>query len=175
MKKIIKLLIFNFMIFGITFVSNAQTTADSALVTFKVDMSNVSSVFSTPEVNGTFNNWCGNCWPMSDSNGDDIWEVSVMVLKNTTHEFKFSADGFNIQESLFSGDACTVTNWGYTNRSLDISADTILDVVCWESCGPCGSTGTSAYNVTFKVDMNGVNGFTIPEVNGEFNSWCGNC
>ena len=31
-------------------------------VTFQVDMSSVDPVtFTTPEVNGTFNGWCGNC------------------------------------------------------------------------------------------------------------------
>ncbi|MBT7624062.1 MAG: hypothetical protein HN595_05985, partial [Flavobacteriaceae bacterium] len=94
------------MILSIVFVSKAQTPIDSATVTFQVDMSSVSLGFTTPEVNGTFNNWCGSCWAMSDSNGDDVWEVSGKVLKNTAHEFKFSADGFNIQESLFAGDPC---------------------------------------------------------------------
>ena len=103
MKKIITLFMLNLMIFSFVFVSKAQSAADSALVTFQVDMSTVSSGYATPEVNGSFNSWCGNCWPMSDVNGDDIWEVSVMVLKNTAHEFKFSADNWAIQESLFSG------------------------------------------------------------------------
>jgi len=174
MKKITKLLIFNLMIFSVVFVAKAQTAADSATVTFQVDMSSVSSGFTTPEVNGTFNNWCGACWSMSDSNGDNIWEVSAKVLKNTAHEFKFSADGFSIEESLFSGDPCTVTNFGYTNRTLNVSGDTTLGVVCWESCSSCNSA-PSSYNVTFQVDMNGVSGFTTPEVNGTFNGWCGNC
>ena len=31
-------------------------------VTFQVDMSSVPFTFSLPEVNGTFNGWCGDCW-----------------------------------------------------------------------------------------------------------------
>jgi len=154
--------------------ASAQTSTDSATVTFQVDMNSVTSAFTTPEVNGSFNNWCGNCWAMSDSDGDNIWDVSGKVLKNTAHEFKFSADGWGIQESLFSGSSCTVTNFGYTNRVLNVSGVTTLGVVCWESCDPCGGA-PSAYNVTFQVDMNGVSGFTTPEVNGTFNGWCGNC
>ena len=147
---------------------------DYALVTFQVDMSNVTSSFSIPEVNGTFNNWCGNCWAMSVANNDYIWVITGKVLKNTIFEFKFAADNWNIQENLFSGDPCVVSNFGFTNRTLNVSSDTVLPVVCWESCGPCGS-GTSAYNVTFQLDMNGVSGFTTPEVNGTFNNWCGSC
>ena len=172
MKNLRKLLAYCFFVFAFSSHSFSQTVADSALVTFQVDMNTVTSSFITPEVNGTFNNWCGDCWSMTDSNNDNVWEISGMVLKNTPLEFKFSADGWGIQENLFPGDPCTVTAWGYTNRTLNVSNDTTLDVVCWESCGPCGGA-PSAYNVTFQVDMNGVSGFTIPEVNGTFNNWCG--
>ena len=174
MKKFTKLLICSFLTLCFGMSASAQTSTDSATVTFQVDMNSVTSAFTTPEVNGSFNNWCGNCWAMSDSDGDNIWDVSGKVLKNTAHEFKFSADGWGIQESLFSGSSCTVTNFGYTNRVLNVSGDTTLGVVCWESCDPCGGA-PSAYNVTFQVDMNGVSGFTTPEVNGTFNGWCGNC
>ena len=103
MKKITKLLICSLLLSCFAFVSNAQT--DSATVTFQIDMNSVTAAFTTPEVNGTFNNWCGNCWAMSDPDGDNIWDVSGKVLKNTAHEFKFSADGWGIQESLFSGSS----------------------------------------------------------------------
>ena len=174
MKKIIKLLLCNLLISCFVFSANAQTAADSATVTFQVDMSNVTAPFTTPEVNGTFNNWCGSCWPMTDINGDNIWNLSARVKKDTAYQFKFSADGWAIQENLFPGDPCTVTAWGNTNRTLNVSGDTTLPVVCWASCGPCAN-GPSAYNVTFQVDMSGVSGFTTPEVNGTFNQWCGNC
>jgi len=153
--------------------SFAQNTAQ---VTFQVDMNTVdSTLFSTPEVNGTFNSWCGNCWAMSDSNSDNIWDIVGTIDVNTDYEFKFSADGWGIQENLLPGSPCTVTNFGFTNRLLNVSGDTILPVVCWESCSDC-SSGPSAYNVTFKVDMRNVTDtYTTPEVNGDFNGWCGNC
>jgi hypothetical protein len=144
-------------------------------VTFQVDMSTVdSSTFTTPEVNGDFNGWCGSCASMTDANGDNIWDITV-DLANGSYEFKYSADNWGIQESLLPGSPCTVTNFGFTNRILTISGDTTLPIVCWESCDDC-SAGPSAYNVTFEVDMRGVSSsYTTPEVNGEFNSWCGNC
>ena len=82
-KKTIKLLFLNLLIFGFVSELYAQTSSDSATVTFQVDMSTFSGVFTAPEVNGTFNNWCGNCWAMSDVNNDNIWEISGKVLKNT--------------------------------------------------------------------------------------------
>ena len=144
-------------------------------VTFQVDMNNVDpTTFTTPEVNGTFNGWCGNCNPMSDADGDNIWDITI-DLANGSYEFKFSADNWGIQENLLSGSWCTMTNWGFTNRTLNVSGDTTLSVVCWESCSSC-SSGPSAYDVTFELDMRGVTQpFTTPEVNGIFNGWCGNC
>ena len=142
-------------------------------ITFIVDMREVTVPFTIPEVNGTFNAWCGNCASMTDINNDSIWEI-IIPLTIGNYEYKFSADNWNIQENLLSGLPCTITNFGYTNRILNVSGNTTLGVVCWESCDPCGS-GPSAYNVTFQVDMTGVSGFTTPEVNGTFNGWCGNC
>ena len=69
-------------------------------VTFRVDMSNVTG-FTTPEVNGTFNNWCGSCAPMSDVNNDQIWELTI-PLNAGTYEYKFSYDNFAGQEQFSS-------------------------------------------------------------------------
>ena len=68
-------------------------------ITFQVDMSQVLDNFNTPELNGTFNGWCGNCNPMSDSNGDEIWQVSLDLNHGDTIEYKFSADNWAIQET----------------------------------------------------------------------------
>jgi 1,4-alpha-glucan branching enzyme len=141
-------------------------------VTFRVDMSNVTG-FTTPEVNGTFNGWCGNCFPMSDADGDNIWEATTMVEAGN-YVFKYAYDNWVGQEYLTEGMSCTATEAGYTNRTLTVDGDIILPVVCWESCVDCSVTPPS-YNVTFQVDMTNVTGFTTPEVNGSFNNWCGNC
>ena len=162
-----KIMLFIFVLCFST-MGNAQTYN----VTFQVDMT-LQSGFTTPEVNGTFNNWCGACFPMTDANGDGIWEATT-ALAAGTYEYKFAADNWTIQENLVPGSACTVTNSGYTNRSLVISSDMTIPVVCWGSCVSCALT-PNFYNVTFQLDMNGQTGFTTPEVNGTFNGWCGNC
>lgn len=104
-------------------------------VTFRVDMSQVTDAFTTPEVNGEFNGWCGNCAPMTEV-GAGVWELTIS-LEEGSYEYKFSADNWTIQEELTSGDACTVTNDGFTNRFIEVSADTVLDAVCWGSCEAC--------------------------------------
>jgi len=147
-------------------------TASAFNVTFRVDMTQQTD-FITPEVNGSFNNWCGNCFQMTDADGDNIWEATTDLAAGT-YEYKFSADNWGTQETLLQGSACTVTNFGFTNRTLAVSADVVLPVVCWSSCTDCASS-PNIYTVEFQVDMNGVTGFTTPEVNGTFNGWCGNC
>ena len=108
----------------------------------------VGPPFQTPELNGTFNGWCGSCAAMSDPDGDNVWDVTI-DLASGNYEFKFSADAWGIQETLLPGSWCTQTNFGYTNRTLTVSEDTTLPVVCWESCDPC-SSGPASYNVTFQ-------------------------
>ncbi|MAO33152.1 MAG: hypothetical protein CMD03_00135, partial [Flavobacteriales bacterium] len=151
-------------------------------VTFQLDLRGQTTInYTTPEVNGVFNSWCGNCAQMTDLNNDSIWEITIPILEGIGpvigapgYEYKFSADNWNIQETLFSGDLCTYTAFGFTNRYLHVTKDTVLDPVCWGSCVDCYAP-QSAYNVTFRLDMNNATNFTIPEINGEFNNWCGNC
>ena len=145
---------------------------------FQVDMndimSNVDSVFTTPEVNGTFNSWCGNCNPMTDVDGDGIWSTTITLMEGD-YDYKFSHDNWSGQEPLVAGSSCTMTGGGYTNRTMSLTQDTVLALVCYGSCTPCGQS-SGPYNVTFAVDMSEVAfTYTTPEVNADFNLFCGSC
>ena len=61
-------------------ISNTNIMVDTVDVTFKLNMTNVTDPFTTPELNGTFNSWCGNCNPMSSPLQNDIWEVTLPLL-----------------------------------------------------------------------------------------------
>jgi hypothetical protein len=116
--------------------SGQPTTAN---ITFRVDMNNVSTAFTTPEINGTFNNWCGSCASMTDADNDDIWQITINMAIGDTIEYKFSHDNWAGQESLDSTGSCTNNNGQFTNRKLVIPAgDTTLAAVCWGFCEPCG-------------------------------------
>ena len=141
-------------------------------VTFRVDLSNING-FTTPTVNGIFNGWSGTANPLSDTDADGIWEA-VVYLPDGTYEYKFAYDNWTGEETLIPGSSCTVTNSGYTNRRIVVSADAVLPVVCWNSCSTCAAA-LLPKNVTFKVDMQNVTGFTTANVNGSFNGWCGSC
>jgi hypothetical protein len=101
-------------------------------------MSQVIDPFVAPELNGTFNGWCGNCDQMSDADGDSIWDVNIQLNAGSIVEYKFSADSWGVQEMLDPSFVCTNGDSVYTNRVLNVpSSDTILGVVCWGSCEPC--------------------------------------
>ncbi|MFM7730509.1 MAG: hypothetical protein ACKO6L_05690, partial [Flavobacteriales bacterium] len=159
-----------FLLFALLFCVGLSAVAFN--VTFRVDMNNVSG-YNTPEVNGTFNNWCGNCFQMTDVDGDNIWEATTSLAAGT-YQYKFSYDNWAGQETLLQGSSCTVTSFGFTNRQVVITSDIVLPIVCWQSCESCANTPVQ-HSVTFQVDMNGQTGFNTPEVNGSFNNWCGNC
>jgi len=141
-------------------------------VTFQVDMNKVDgSTFTTPELNSTFNGWCGNCNAMSDADGDNVWDVTVSLAEGDTIEYKYSADGWTIQEMNDPNASCTNGNVTYTNRVLTIpAADTGLPVVCWSSCDACAINVTLSVNMAWEVangaiDSNGVH------VAGTWQSW----
>ena len=161
--------------FGGTVVTPPPTTHD---VTFKIDLSNYSGpAYTNVNLNGTFNNWCGTCAQMTDSNNDSIYEITL-ALADDSVEYKFTLDGWTVDETLTPGDPCTKTTGGFTNRFLEINGDTILPEVCWQSCGVCtgNPTGPTTKNITFQVDMNDYTGsFTTVHLNGTFNNWCGSC
>lgn len=122
--------------------------ADS--VTFQVDMTNYSGSFTTVNLNGDFNGWCGGCNPMSDANADGIWEVQLPLTADSI-EFKFTLDGWTAQENFSPGGPCTKTTNGFTNRFLIIPGDTVLPVVCYNSCAACAATGNQvSLPITFE-------------------------
>ena len=164
-------------------------------VTFSVDMSDYTGpAFTTMELNGNFNGWCGNCAPMTDL-GNGIWELTV-ELQDGTYEYKFTFDNFAGQEEFTAGDICTVSNFGFTNRYIQVTGNQSTPVYCYNSCSECpgegdvpGCTdanannydpaanlddGSCLYNVSLSVDMSQyAPAFTTVYISGAFNSWDG--
>ncbi len=140
-------------------------------VTFQVNMNKVTSAFTTPEVNATFNNWCGNCDAMSDADGDNIWDITVTLPVGDTIEFKYSADGWTIQETLSNQGSCVIQVGQFVNRIMTIpAADTIIPVVCWGECDDCIIDVTLNVNMAWEVangaiDSNGIH------VAGTWQNW----
>ncbi len=140
-------------------------------VTFQVDMNQVTQSFTTPEVNGLWNNWCGNCNPLTDANGDGIWTTTLPLPVGSTQEFKYSADAWTIQEQNNPAAPCTNGNATYTNRVLVVpAADTTLPVVCWSSCFGCDVDVTLKVNMAWEVANNAISANGV-HVAGDFQGW----
>ena len=106
----------------------ACTGEEPVMITFSVNMNTVADPFTTPEVNGSWDGWCGGCTPMEDPDGDGIWTATKM-LSPGYYEYKFAYDSWTGQENLTPGDPCTVTTDIFTNRFIDAVADEVLPVV----------------------------------------------
>ncbi len=122
-------------------------------VTLKVDMSQ-QTVKDTVSPAGSFqaalgtgqSDWTPGDNPMDDSDGDNIWEITLSLPAGTyEYKFTYTTDGTDNWES--PPGACTVNG----NRELVVSKDTVLDSRCYGSCDPLCPAGT--YTATFRVDM----------------------
>jgi hypothetical protein len=135
-------------------------------IMFVVDMNASGTTFTTPEVNGTFNNWCGGCAPMSDANADNVWELTI-PLNTGIYEYKYAYDTWAGSEALTAGDPCTVTNSGFTNRTLDVTGTLVMDTVCYGTCISCGEINVNEINAEgFSIYPNPVqNSFMIQSAN----------
>ena len=128
---------------------------DSSKVTFRVDMRGYpkdSVAYSTPEVNGTFNNWCGRCNAMTDADGDSIWEVTITTAFKTI-EYKFSVDNWKGQENLDTSLTCTKTSGQFTNRIMNLNGDVVLPAVCWNSCLACPALSVNELSNTQTIKV----------------------
>lgn len=140
-------------------------------ITFSVDMSSYPTSFTTVYVSGEFNGWSGTANPMTDMGGG-IWSATFN-LSDGEYQYKFSHDDWAGQDNLTAGDACTVTDGGFTNRYLAVNgANQTLDTPSFSACYDDGNPGP--HNITFSVDMSGyTNMFTTVYISGQFNGWDG--
>jgi hypothetical protein len=102
-------------------------------VTFQVDM-NCYPDFQSVFVNGEFNEWCGDCWQMTDEDQDGVYSYKADFPKSGV-EFKYSVDGN--WEILTPGDECTVTAGEYTNRYVEVTGSTVVAAGAPGSCSGC--------------------------------------
>ena len=124
---------------------NATLSDSSCLyeVDFTLNMNSYPGTFTTPYVAGTFNGWTDQ-HPMTDVDGDNIWEVTIPI-PNGPHLWKFMLDNWvaqelppNVQNNPLA--SCFVLDqYGFTNRTLLVLGPTTLDDYCWESCYDCGT------------------------------------
>lgn len=115
--------------------THSKTVDVVAQLELAVNMNNYEGEpFQSVSVYGSFNNWCAECDPMTDEDGDGIYTGSVKVGKGEL-EYKFALDNdVERQETLTDGMPCTKTTGQYINRVLQVQGDLNADVVCFDSC-----------------------------------------
>ncbi len=117
--------------------SNSTCNPQFVNVTFQVDMNKVTSSFIIPELNGSWNAFCGNCEPLTDSDGDNVWEKTISLFTGS-YEYIYSADSLTIQENINTNATCSNGSFVMPRRFLNVGAQNIiLPIVCWESCEAC--------------------------------------
>ncbi len=94
-------------------------------VTFLLDLNGPHpSQIDVPEVNSNVNGWCGDCWAMTDENGDGLWEITV-AMPEGEHLWKFSADNWEVQElpvGVLESPCFLFDANGYVNRTINVQA-----------------------------------------------------
>ena len=88
-------------------------------------------------VAGGFNNWCGNCHPMTNR-GDGIWERKI-ELPSGNHEYQFVVNNWGGQISAPpAGSSCDFNpcdeynNYGFLLNSF--TEEWMTPIHCWNSC-----------------------------------------
>ncbi len=112
--------------------SCAVATANN--ITFQADMNSYADAFTTAFVSGSFNGWSGNANPMTDADGDGIWEVTLQ-LPSGPHEYKIQLDEWAVQEEFEAGLDCTMET-DFINRFIEVSGDATACFV-WNTCNSC--------------------------------------
>ena len=128
--------------FGIcTTDTNCSGGVSNGSITFRVNMSQYTGSFTQVYVSGSFNGWSGDANPLSDANGDNIWE-GTFLLPGGQHEYKFTLDNWSAQEQFTAGQPCTITDPSgqFINRLLEVDGDSLLTIYCFNSCSGCISS-----------------------------------
>ncbi len=120
-------------------------------------MGNASIHEAGIHIAGNFQGWNPSTTPLTDSDSDGIYEVTVAVESGTTLLYKF-INGNSWGEGEESVPAsCGQDNGlgGYNRWTAVADNDTILNIVCFGSCIDCDQNPEPTWiNATFQLNMN---------------------
>lgn len=92
-------------------------------------------------LNGSFNDWCGTCEPMSKIG--DRWSVTI-ELPPGVYEYLFTRNGWEELGGTPLGSTCDYLPCDeYNNYGLVLNSGTpyvVINTPCWGSCDPCALT-----------------------------------
>ena len=116
--------------------------------------------FSVVYVTGPFTDWCGNCYPLSDDDGDGVWTATYAFENETALEYKYNVDNWAAQENLIDdmadgGSCAPVTDYfEYANRRVNLSSDSAVSTLdVYDTCDACIQEPPTTPRLTFQVNM----------------------
>ncbi len=140
---------------------SGSTTA--ANVTFQVDMNDYTEPFTTVYLSGQMNGWAGDANPLTDADGDGVWETTLMLAPDT-YEYKFTLDNWAVDEQFAPDETCVISinNGEFVNRIVTVEEDM---TVCffWNTCDACEALSTNDLTIDnnfFNLQPNLVDNFT---------------
>ncbi|MGF1632650.1 MAG: alpha amylase N-terminal ig-like domain-containing protein [Phycisphaerae bacterium] len=71
----------------------AEVVQDGRGITFKLDTSTWTDRPTSVNLAGSFNGWNNGATPMTDDNGDNVWEVTLTDIPMGRHQYKFVVNG----------------------------------------------------------------------------------
>ena len=98
-------------------------------------MSPFAESFTTAYVSGSFNGWSGDANPMTDDDGDGIWETTI-ELPSGPHQYKIQVDEWAFQEEFAEAGECNIQDGDFINRAIEVSGDATACFV-WNTCTTC--------------------------------------
>lgn len=141
---------------------SCENATPTVSVTFKVDMSLYEESYTNINLNGTFNEWCGECAVMTDDDEDNVYELAVVLPAETEIEYKFTVDGWTDDEKFEGGEECTKTDGEFTNRVFTTpTEDHTMDVVCFASCEACATSIRPIHSFGFETFPNPTSGQVV--------------
>jgi len=102
-------------------------------VTFAIDMNGYDGDFTNVAVNGSFNDYCGTCDALTDTDGDGIY-TAVIAVSVGALQYAYVVDG--VSESFGRGSECGAKGNSY--RNTFVTADKEMEANCFNSCYACG-------------------------------------
>ena len=131
--------------FGTCSLDGSCPIANTANVTFRLNLNEYSGEVGLVSIAGDFNGWGAGVDILTDDDNDGVYSTTLMLEEGSRH-FKFVMDEWGDYEEFDGSETCT-TNVGDHVRTVEISEDEVF-TFCWESCENCtmGCTIPSACN-----------------------------
>ena len=129
----------------------ASAPAGKYAVRLAVDLKNETVSANGVHLAGSLQGWDPAKTMMANLYAGKLYEI-IMTLDTGAYQFKFvNGNAWGKDESVPS--SCAVSN----NREIKVSADLVVNKVCFGSCVACPTAAIPTYPLRFQVDMNSSN------------------